>query len=307
MTAAAVEVGQAEASEPDSREQHLAELAKATAAVDRWSAQLIIDELAELMPGLDRAEEQAAGRLREACTALEGPERRVADLEEHIARADSELASWRSQFDTGDVAARVTARQWISEWENERTALVQRKEFVQAEMAPLIDARSKARADLELVAAAKRGLAWAMVDPFGSAAGQATQAYIGYRQTRLAYVLLCADPGHPEWDTACAELRELCISAMRGGYDVARDLPDFGAVAFRAMVSEMASADSTPPAPAPGMIDVMALTKAEFENNALQGHPTSIERRDLPPPGARPVPERGFMRWDSPLRDTPGG
>jgi hypothetical protein len=62
------------------------------AEVEKWTRQLIVDELAELMPGLEAAEETAAGRLREAVEVLKAPGRLLADLDAEISHAETELA-----------------------------------------------------------------------------------------------------------------------------------------------------------------------------------------------------------------------
>jgi hypothetical protein len=276
-------------------EDHLAELAKASAEVDKWSRQLIVDELAELMPGLEAAEESAAARLRDALEALKAPGAAIADLDAAIGRAETELASWRDQLEGGDVAARVDARRWIAEWETERDTLTARRDYAAAEMLPLADVRNRARADLELAQGAKTGLAFSMCIPFESPVGQATRAYIGYRQPRLAYVLLKGDSADPEWECAVAELRELCISAMRGGYNVAPDLPDPAAVAAAGIAAPMADAMATPPDAVPSMTEVLALDKARMEDLALQQQPSRIDDYRAPAP-PREVPDRPYMR-----------
>jgi len=288
------------------KEERLADLAKAMGDVDRATMQLIVDELAEVWPALEDAEEKAAEALREALAALEAPERAIADLNAEIAHAEAELATWRKQLADGDVAARVTARTWIAEWEAEVAALTAKRDYAAAGMLPLIDARNLARADLELVQGAKNGLAVSMLDPYGPV-GQGTTAYVSYRMPRLAYVLLAADRAHPEWEVACTELRELCISAMRGGYDVGRDLPDYAEVAFRAMTAGMADAMTTAPDPAPSAVEVVKQTEAHFENMALQARPVHVsdidDRR-----AAQPVrtPARNYMAVPR-VKDLLGG
>jgi hypothetical protein len=265
-------------------EDHLAEFAKAAAEVDKWSRQLIVDELAELMPGLEAAEETAAGRLRDALEALKAPESAIADLDAEIGRAESELASWRKQLEDGDVAARVTARTWISEWEVERDALTQRRDYAQAEMLPLVDARNRARADLELAAGAKTGLAFAMCIPFESPVGQATQAYVGYRQVRLNHVLLLGDRAHPEYDAAVAELDEVAAWA---GFSLVEDVHARQlAESIRANLPDAAAAAADP---VPSMTEVLALDKAGMEDLALQQRKTHVEDHRYAPAVPRNV------------------
>ena len=290
------------------QEERLADLARAMGDVDRATMQLIVDELGEAWPALEDSEVKAAAVLREALAAVETPERAVADLNAEIAHAEAELATWRKQLADGDVAARVTARTWIAEWEAEVAALTAKRDYAQAGMLPLIAARTRARADLELVQGAKNGLAVSMLDPYGPV-GQGTTAYVSYRMPRLAYVLLAADRAHPEWEVACTELRELCISAMRGGYNVAADLPDYAEVAFRAMTAEMASALDSAADPAPSAVELKALETAYYEDAALQGRPvhvSDIDDRRFAQPVRTPVPQRDYMSVPR-LRDVLGG
>ena len=270
-------------------QDHLADLAKAMAEVDRCTMQLVVDELGEGWPVLVAAEGEAAEALREAGAALEDPQRAIAALGEEIARAETELSTWRRQLEDGDVAARVTARTWISEWETELAALAQKREFAEAQMFPFIDARNKARSHLELVQGAKRGLAYAMADPYGRV-GQGTKAYVQFRQTRLTYVLLMGDRAHPEWDCAISELKELCVAVMRVGHDITADLPSFGEVAFRAMTNAVeGNLSDVMSDPGPNAADVMASLKSEFTSANLT--PAVIEDRRVAPPPPRAVRE----------------
>lgn len=285
MTATLPEAGQDAPGEPPDPEAHFRALAAAMAEVDKWTHQLIVDELAGICPALDQAEEQAAAALRQAVAALEDPERATAELDGEITRAEAELSSWRSQLEDGDVGARVTARTWVSEWEAELAALRNKRDFAQAEMLPLIAARNKARADLELAMGAKRGLAWSMIDPFGTAVGQGTSAYVSYRMPRLTYVMLMGDRGHPEWDCALAELRELCVAVMRAGHDITRDLPDFGEVAFRSMTSALdGNLADVMADPAPTGRDVMNQIEAEAVNKNLPASYIEDHRNIAPVP-----------------------
>jgi hypothetical protein len=168
----------------------------------------------------------------------------------------------------------------------------------------LFDTRNKAR-DLVLAHDAKRGLAWACIAPFETAVGQGIRAYVAHRKLRINHVLLMMDRDHPEWGTACSELRELCIAAMRGGYDVARDLPDFAEVAFRAMTSAMPSAESAVADPAPSAAEIMAQTQVDMGNMALQKAAARNVIDDRRGARSQPAPAaRDYMQWHSPLQDS---
>jgi hypothetical protein len=99
----------------------------------------------------------AAKGLEETYAALKDQERDLADLDAEITGAETELATWQSQLEQGDVAARVEARRWVSEWESELAALRGKREFADAQMLPLRDAHSKARAALEQATGAMEG------------------------------------------------------------------------------------------------------------------------------------------------------
>jgi hypothetical protein len=106
VTAAAVEDDQADAPALSPREEHLAEWLEVMAAADKLLRQVIADELAEDMPGLEQAQAEAAKGVEETYAALQGPERDLADLDGEITGAETELATWQSQLEEGDVAAR---------------------------------------------------------------------------------------------------------------------------------------------------------------------------------------------------------
>ena len=267
------------------------DLAAATAFRDKCVQQLIIDDLADWMPALDAKEEAAEKRLSAACAALEGPERHVVGLNDEIARAEAELATWRSQLEGGDVASRVTARQWIAEWEAEREALVQKRDFAVADMSHLVDAKAKAHADAELAKGAKMGLAAAMVNPFGSPVARTTPSYIGYRQPFLNLILIANDRESPEWETAAAQWEDCARhSGLRTD-----NLPSEAEQMARAMTASMADATTSPPPPAPSAVELGKLLEAEMTNRALQSTRDYVEDRRYPPPRAVLVQKRAYM------------
>jgi hypothetical protein len=175
------------------------------------------------------------------------------------------------------VSARVTARTWIQEWEVERDALTQRRDYAQAQMLPLVDARNKARGDLELAQGAKTGLAFAMCIPFESPVGQATQAYVGYRQVRLNHVLLLGDRTHPEYESAVAELHEVAAFA---GYSLVEDV--HARQLAESIRSNLPDATAAAADPVPSMTEVLALDKAAMQNVALQAQPNVVEDHRRP-------------------------
>ena len=134
VTATAVEDDQADAPALSPREEHLAEWLKAMAAADKLLRQAIADELAEDLPGLEEAQAKAAEAVGETYGALKDPERDLADLDAEIGHAETELATWQSQLEEGDVAARVEARRWVAEWEAELVVLRGKREFGLAQM-----------------------------------------------------------------------------------------------------------------------------------------------------------------------------
>lgn len=303
MTATTEEEDQADDTGSCSHEDYLADSAQYY-LVDAFAAMTVADELlraaiaAELamrVPHLEREQVKAAKAKHETWVALQEPERAIADHDVKIAAAESERATWQEQLEQGDVAARVEARRWVAEWDSELATLRQAKEFAEAQLLPYQDAHAKACAAFDDATSKLAG--WklnATPECAYVGAGRETRAYAFRFGRELRRVL--SNPDDREHDVACAELRELCIAAMRAGYDITADLPDFTAIAFRAMTAEMADAATTPPDPVPSMTDVMALTKADFENSALQAasaRNVADDRR-----GARPVPappQRSYM------------
>jgi hypothetical protein len=303
VTAAVAEAGQDTGEAPQDPEAHLRALADALAETDRCIRQLVADELGELWPALDQAEEQAAGNLRAAVEALEAPQAAINALSAEITRVEGQCSDWQSRLESDRIEDRVEARVRFQAWDDELDKLRQKRDFAEAEMLPLLAARTKCRGDMELAQGAKRGLAWAMIDPFGTAVGQGTRAYVAHRQVRLNHVLLAADRANPEWDCAVSELRELCMAVMRAGHDITADLPAFGELAFRSMTSAMTDASSAWGDPAPSAADVVAKDRVTVENAALAATRSKIEDHRNTRPVPRNAPVREFMKPPATVRE----
>ncbi len=263
----------------DTSEEHLADLAKAMAGEDRAIRQLIVDELAEAMPALEHAEEEAAAALREACTALGKPEQLLAELDEEIGRVTGQAAEWQAKLSSLKTEDRVEARVRFQAWSDELDKLKEKRDQAERDLQPYYDARNKASGDLELVQGALRGLVFAMLTPYESRVGQGTRAYVAYRQPRLSYVLLAGDRDHPEWECAIAQLEEMCLrSAYRTDH-----LPSNAEQAARAITAGMADAASAPYAASPNAADVMAADVVKLINESMP--PSRIEdHRNTPSP-----------------------
>ena len=265
----------------DISQEHAADFLKAMAAMEKAAMQLIIDELAGLMPGLEAAEDQAAAAVREACTAVGKPERRLAGIDEEIARVAGQAAEWQGKLSSLRAEDRIEARRSLPACNEELAELREKRARAALDLQPYYDARTKARADLELAQNAKRGLAYAMLAPYESAVAQGTRAYIACRQPRLSHVLLSGDRDHPEWECAVAQLEEMCLrSAYRTDH-----LPGNAEQAARAMTAEMADASATID-PGPNAAEVVAQFGAEVANMALQKSVSRIDdyrTRPAPP------------------------
>ena len=269
----------------DLAEEHLADLAKAMAALEKAAMQLIVDELAEALPALERAEEDAAAALREACAALGKPEQLRADLDEEIGRVTGQCADWQAKLSSLAVEDRVEARVRFQAWSDELGKLKEKRDQAERDLQPYYDARNKASADLELVQGATRGLFYAMLNPYESKVGQGTKAYVAYRMPRLAFVLLSGDPGHPEWDCAIAQMDEF---AMRSAYRTDH-LPSNAEQEARAIAAQMADASSYVP-PALNAREVMAADALKVFNDSQP--PSRIDDyRNTPRP-----PRRDYMQ-----------
>jgi hypothetical protein len=191
-------------------EQHLANLAAARAEADKWTQQLIVDELADLLPGLDAAEDQAAAALREACAALGKPQQRLAALDAEVERVTGQCAGWEAKLSAVRIEDRVEARVRFQAWNAELDRLKAEQEQAGQDLHPYLEARRKARENVELVQGARRGVAWAMAAPFVSPVAQGTRSYVGYRMPHLAHVILKGDQDDPEFEPAVTQLEELC-------------------------------------------------------------------------------------------------
>jgi len=247
-------------SEP-TKDDLLKRLADAGAEWDAATMGLIWLELGELLTALEAREDQAAAALREATEALTGPEAGLAAIDEETAATDRErLARLASAEDLSlDADKRGLARAQLGEWEADLTRLRQKRDWAEAAMQPLVQARDQARMVLAQIQGAKRGVMWAQLNPFTSPVAQATKAYIGHRQPFLNLVLLKNDRSDPEWEAAISEVEECCLrSAYRTDH-----LPSEAEQMARAMTASMADATSEPPPPAPSGRDVMKAYEIE--------------------------------------------
>jgi hypothetical protein len=266
------------------KDELLKRLADARAEQEGCTAALIWLELDELQTALSAHEDQAAAKLRETVGALADPQAGLDAVDTEIASADAKRAGLAGQLDDDDDDADPDAlalvRLRLQEWDRKLTRLRSKRDFAESGMQPLVEARDQSRKALADIQAAKKGLMWAMMNPFASPVAQATQAYIGCRQPYLNHVLLKNDRSDPEWETAVAELEECCLrSAYRTD-----NLPSEAQQAARAMTAAMADTTTSPPPPAPGMADIMKQTEAEMTNMALQKSPTKIDDyRNRPP------------------------
>jgi hypothetical protein len=274
------------------RDEHLKELAEALAAVDRATMQLIVDELAEAMPALEEEQRKAAESLREACAALRKPEQLLAELDEELGRVTGQAAEWQGRLSSLRAEDRVEARVRFQAWSEELDRLREKRVFADQDLQPYYDARTKTQAGLELAQSAKRGLVWAMIAPFESAAGQGTTAYVAYRMPRLSYVLLAGDRDHPEWDVALAELEELCLrSAYRTDH-----LPSNAEQMARSMTAQMPDAAASMADPVPSAVDVIASDAVAVANAGVSVGKSVIEDHRRTPAPPRIVPQRDYMR-----------
>ena len=255
----------------DTSEEHLADLAKAMAALEKAAMQLIVDELAEALPALDHAEEEAAAALREACAALGKPRQLLAKLDEEIGQVTGKASEWKQKLSSLRAEDRVEARVRFQAWNDELDKLNEKRDQAERDLQPYFDARNKASGDLELVQGAKRGLIYAMLTPYESRVGQGTKAYVAYRQPRLAHVLLSGRRDHPEWEPAVVELEEL------------NKIVQTPEQAWQAMTAQMSDEVGTPLEPVPSGREVLAMDAVKIGNESLP--PSRIEdHRNTPPP-----------------------
>ena len=130
--------------EPDP--EKLAALAGAISIADDAIRMMVIDELTAVrLPEFQEREAFAAGQLQEAYTALQGPEKALADLEKDIARTEGETRSWDAQAHSDDISKRVAAKAWFAEWNAELDTLNAKREQMERDITPLRTARDEAK------------------------------------------------------------------------------------------------------------------------------------------------------------------
>jgi hypothetical protein len=293
---AAVDEHQDQADAPglSPRQKHLAAWVAAVRAADRCLREVIADELAAGIPALEQAQAKAAAALEDAYAAVEGPQRALADLDDEISRAEAELASWTSQLEDGTVAERVTARQWISEWEAELAVLRQKREFAGTQLQPFTAAWDKARTGLERATeelAGRKLNATAAFAYYG--AGQETDAY-SLRFGRDLEVAL-RDRGHYEHRAAVEHMLFLCASSGFRTEAYADRLPSDSEQArrFWDSVYENASPASTVPTGQEVIRSMHAEFEVSAENKRHEASPAKVDDYRYGPP--RDVPERPYM------------
>jgi hypothetical protein len=240
----------------------LENLAKALHDVERWQAQLIIDELCGLLPVLQAGEALAEQALNAAESAIAEPKAAITELDSQIAQAQAERAKWAADLDSPQIKVRVPARGWVSELDLELAELQRKRDSAESGLQPLYDARNKCRSHYELAAKAVTAMAEAMLTPFAGM-GQGTDAYVGYRQPHLNEVILTGNRDHPEWETAIAELQELCIVS---GYRTT-ELPD-DTEHYRQFWDKIKN-DANTPEPVPTGQDIHNELMATAENARL--------------------------------------
>ena len=184
----------------------------ALAEVDKITRQMIADELREKLPGYESREEKAAARLRDALEALQKPQEAISELSREIAKAEGESGTWRSQLDSGDISARVAARAWFREWDEELSKLHAKRDAMERDLAPLISERDTAKRDLEN--ATTERLSIEVCTATGNeyfAAGKTTLAYKSYRFSGPLALILAGDKRQPEFGDALEFLEKLCL------------------------------------------------------------------------------------------------
>lgn len=112
----------------DAKPELLKALADALNAYDQAVRDLIRDELnATIRPGLEDARDKAAARLQEAFAAIEPARQQVTETDEAIGYAETELATYRKDLESGSVSIRANARPHVNEWQAELESLRRRK------------------------------------------------------------------------------------------------------------------------------------------------------------------------------------
>jgi hypothetical protein len=199
----------------ETREQHLASLFAAMTEVDKWTRQVIIDDLTDLIGPLDEAEQEAAGRLQNAVAALEGPQENLASLDREMRTAQNRCNKFRDEVESGSVDRRARARWHLSEWQGELEKIRQKRQQVREDMIPLIAERDQAREDLKAIGESKAGLALNMADCYAGAVSMGTWSYETFRVQagHLSPMLWAHDDTNPEWSRGVEWVLELCERA----------------------------------------------------------------------------------------------
>lgn len=279
--------------EPAFSKEHLTALADGMNAVDRAVRALIADELSAMIPGYEAAVEKAAARLREAVSALEGPESALADLDEEIVKAEAKFSTWQAQLSSDKISERVSAKTWLASWQEELAALREKKAQHEDEMQPLVAARNKAKDALARAQDELNGLKMNAAQELAYVGhGQQTKTYQSFR---FGLVLPAAlNPDHPEHDKAMGMLREY---ALMSGFRTCRqcggdeDLPDPRKLRNLVMADRFAE----PPEKAPSAQEVLAQDQVSAVNAGLQKIRSRVD--DFRGPAVpRETPARDYMK-----------
>jgi hypothetical protein len=161
---------------PDlSHQQKLQLLGRAQDEVERWTRQLIVDELNELWPSLVEAEEHAQARLEEAERALVGPQEHIATLRVEIIRCGGRCNEWSAELTSEVTEYRVQARINFREWSAELDSLKEKLSQAERDREPLYRVEGAVDGGLADIGEAQAAVPGVSPQP-GEASGRETPA-----------------------------------------------------------------------------------------------------------------------------------
>lgn len=173
-------------------------------AVDNMIATAIQAELSELLPSYELAEEQAAGELRDAVSAMEEPRKVLAELRISLDDIVKTREYWQKHAVTGNYHDKTASRAMVRDYDETVLDLEYQIKQAEAALKVLADKRDAAQARLHDASEAHSDFKLNIRFPF-VAYGQQTQAYRDFRlgSWSLQAEIIKADADnvyHPERD-----------------------------------------------------------------------------------------------------------
>lgn len=183
--------------------EHADAVFTALKAYDDAVADCVRDELRALLPDYELAEEAAALRLNQAFTALELPQKHLAEAEAELERIRGIHADWSNQVANGSTSEdRVQSRVWTDQWSAEIKALENRVDQLKDALVPFEHEQVTARQALADATMRKQALKYNADNAPFWALGQTCDSYKAMRigSHSMWETLITNNVNHPEFE-----------------------------------------------------------------------------------------------------------